>query len=52
MSSAESQARWRKNKAKAGFCITCGKRKARKGRKTCQKCADAAKERVKRLRAP
>lgn len=50
MATAEAQARWREKRAQAGFCITCGKRKARVGKTTCKKCNDAAKERVARSR--
>lgn len=50
MASAEAQARWREKKALAGYCVTCGKRKARPGKSTCKKCSEAAAERVKKAR--
>ena len=47
--SAERMARMRA-KAPAGFCVACATRKARKGRRTCEECNDAAKERVRASR--
>ena len=43
--SAERMAR-KRAKAPPGVCVTCAKRKARKGLKTCEECNAAAIERV------
>ncbi len=47
--SAERMARMRA-KAPPGVCVVCATRKARKGRRTCEECNDAAMERVRASR--
>jgi hypothetical protein len=48
--SAERMAR-KRAKAPATACVVCAKRKARKGRRTCEECNAAAVERVLARRA-
>ncbi len=52
MTSANDRKRAQRERAKAaGLCLACCYRKAKKGRQTCQPCADAAYARVKAHRA-
>jgi hypothetical protein len=49
---AEAKAAQRKRSVKLGLCRECLYRKAKKGRKTCAECLEAALDRYNRNKAP
>lgn len=47
---AEKMRNLRERRKDAGLCVTCGQRKARKGRVTCQPCSERAKKLMQKSR--
>lgn len=50
LSPAEKMQNLRERRKKAGLCVTCGQRKARKNRVNCKDCSERAKAIVKESR--